>query len=196
MSGITSFIKRRTLITLAFVILAVSLTVGSIALTQAQYKETAPSPVVNDIKPGDVEGTIEETPSGNAKTEVKVKNTGNVYEYVKLTYTVNWINSDGSVYGKSIPQAGIDYTVSYNFSTTGWGRASDGIFYYKTAIAPNSTTASLIRELKPVSGKTPTGCRLDVKIIAEVIQSMPTTVVTSRWASGVSSVNSGRLVLK
>ena len=63
----------------------------------------------------------------------------------------------------------------------------DGYYYYTTPVAPNETTKPLIKTVIPVDSKTPEGYWLNVEILGDAIQSLPTTAVESSW--GVTVTN-------
>lgn len=184
--------KRKVVLIVLSAVVILGVAAG---ITVAAYKQQSAS-VTNSILPADVTSEVEETPAGNAKTNVKLRNTGTVDTYLRAKIVINWVK-DGQVYGKATPVQGVDYTVSYNLTSTGWGKGADGFYYYRTAVAPGAATAVLINSIKPVTGKAPAGCTLKVDIIGSAIQSKPTSAVVSMWNTGVSSVNgSGLLVLK
>ena len=98
-----------------------------------------------------------------------------------------------------------EYTIDYQLSTTQgagcWIEGADGFYYWTSPVlsydedADNCYTGVLINSCKAKNSKTiGTGADevtyyLTVEIIGSGIQSVPTTVVTEEWSSGVSGVS-------
>lgn len=114
---------------------------------------------------------VEETFNGSVKSEVVIKNTGNVDAYFRATYTVNWVkdgtqNGTPVVYPKA-PAEGTDYTVSLNNQ---WINYGDGYYYWIAAeVAPNATSPVFIHNLTD-NNTAPEGYHLQVTVLAEALQ--------------------------
>lgn len=151
-------------------------------------------PIQNLFDPSEVTTKVEETFEGGEKTNVSIKNTGDIEAYIRAAVVITWKDADGNVYGQA-PVAGEDYTIMYA-TDTGWKMASDGFWYYTTPVAVDANTGYLIISCTDL-GNAPEGYFLSVEIIGSGIQSKPDHVVTTVWSSGVSRVNSdATLVIK
>lgn len=151
------------------------------------YNNAFTDTIVNTFFPGDISAEIIEEFDGEIKEHVVIKNTSERSKaYIRAYYVVSWKDADGNVYPQK-PVAGEDYTYRMG-SNTNWDfDTSDGYGYYALPVAPGASTPDFIRELKPVAGRAPAGYHLEVDIIAEAIQSNPTSVVESEWGVTVSS---------
>ena len=141
----------------------------------------------NTFQVGNSGTNIVEELDGAQKKSVQVKNTGSVTSYVRAKLVMNWVDGDGNV---SAAPVGI----SVNYDTAKWF-VQDGIYYYKTPVAPGAKTSNLLTDPidEPENGK-PDGCHLEVTVLAESIQAAPSEAVTSTW--GVSVDGSGSLTAK
>ena len=89
---------------------------------------------------------------------------------------------------------GTDYTMTMS-SGTAWIKGSDGYYYYTSPVAADDTTGVLISSCTEKTEKAPAGYRLSVEIIAEAIQSVPTTTVGDVWGSVASVDSNGTLIV-
>ena len=136
-----------------------------------------------------VSGAIVET--GKAKTNVKIKNTGDTAAYIRVDVIVNWTSEDGSRVWAMDPVRDTDYEISYNLDD-GWFEGSDGFYYYSRAISPDTLTNVLIEHAALKNGVTaPIGTDntqyyFSIEIIASAIQSTPTSTVFEQWGVNVN----------
>ncbi len=131
---------------------------------------------------------------GNVKTNVRIKNTGEVQSYIRVAVVITWMSEDESKVTARKPIEGTDYEIAYT-KDTNWEKGSDGYWYYTVPVNVGSETTNLIE--KCVCTTTPPdGYYLSVEIVASSIQSSPTKVVKDQWDSGVSDVNGTTLVIK
>ncbi len=125
--------------------------------------------LINQFIVGEVEATIAETFDGNTKSNVTVKNNGNVPALMRAKVVVNWVETvtvDGETqYNVIANPAGHTASISYN--TTNWQLLSDGYYYYKGYVAAGASTEALITEAKATAGTT---YQLQVEVLAEAIQ--------------------------
>lgn len=147
---------------------------------------------------------VQETINGNQKTNVMIQNTGDIKAYIRAAVVVTWQDENGNVLGEK-PVEGTDYTITYNLSSQQgaerWIRGADGFFYWTSPVksddedSGNCTTDILISNCEALRSRTVnTGegavtYSLTVEIIGSGIQSVPTSVVTDKWSSGVSGVS-------
>lgn len=142
------------------------------------------------------------------KTDVCVKNTGEVQSYIRAAVVVTWMSADRTQVTAQKPVAGKDYEIVYanegdagSDDTTGnatdWELGIDGYWYYKIPVNVGGSTQNLIKRCTLKSGVTPPeGFYLSVEIVASAIQSTPSNVVAAQWNSGIDTVNGTTLVLK
>ena len=176
--------NKKLIVLLAALALTACVVIGT---TVAYLVDTA-GPVKNIFQPTKVECSIDEKFEEDVKTDVKVNNIGDVDAYIRVAIVVTWQDDDGNVYANA-PVLGTDYTIELNLNNTNWVQNGD-YYYYTKPVAVGGSTEVLIKECKPVEGKTPDGYGLNVEILAEAIQSEPAEAVKESW--GVS-VNDGTL---
>ena len=159
---------------------------------------TSDGPLTNIFKPSKVTTEVDEDFNGDVKSNVSIQNTGDIDAYIRAAVVITWQDEHGNVYGqmpKTDPDCThgegctCDYTISYNLND-GWEKAADGFYYWTSPVAPDGFTGILIQECKPVEGKAPSGYYLTVEILGSGIQSVPTSVVTEEWESGVAGIKS------
>lgn len=179
---------NKRIVTLLSLVLLLALAVGgTLAFIVAKSGD-----VNNTFEPGRVSCAIHENGTNGAanfdgvtKTNVAVKNTGNIKAYIRAAVVVNWQDSQGNIYPKA-PVADEDYTISINeemqqsndqsnFTTGKW--VKNGDYYYWNnpvlSVEENATkcfTGILIKSCKPVEGETPEGYHLVVEVLASAIQ--------------------------
>lgn len=198
-STINHFKKSAAL--LIAMVLIVTLGVGS---TLAYLIDTS-SEVTNTFLPSEVTCEVHETFDGTKKSNVYIQNVkdddglSDTEAYIRAAIVGTWKDAvGGNVYGQK-PVAGTDYTITLTNTTQkadAWVKGADGYYYWTSPVPVGEFTGVLITSCTPVDGKEPDGYHLSVEIIAEAIQSEPSTAVTSSWTSGVSSVNGTTLVIK
>jgi len=115
---------------------------------------------------------IEESFDGTTKSNVKVKNTGDIDAYIRAEVIVTWQNANGDVYSEkpvpvSVDNPEGDYTISID--NQNWFK-KDGYYYHKNIVAKSAMTEILITSCQPVAGKAPEGYSLTVEIIGSGIQ--------------------------
>ncbi len=181
---------------LASLLLVVGVTVGG----TLAYIVADSGPVENTFTPSVVTTYVEEDIESNVKKDVKIKNTGDTTAYIRAAVVVTWQDEAGNVLGEK-PVENEDYTIDYVLAS-GWVQGADGFYYWTSPVLSDDEdseecyTGVLINSCAPVEDKTPDGYSLAVEIIGSGIQSVPDTVVTEEWSSGVSSVNDGKLTIK
>ena len=143
------------------------------------FLKTYKGPLVNEFASSYVTSEVVEEFDNKVKSNVQIRNTGDIDAYIRAAVIVTWKDEKENVYPKT-PVAGTDYTIA--FSDIGWDiNTSDGYYYYTTPVAPNETTKPLIKTVIPVDEKTPEGYGLSVEILSDAIQSLPTKAVVDSW---------------
>lgn len=158
-------------------------------------------PVTNTFTPASVTTQVEEEFNGTTKSDVKIKNTGNIPAYIRAAVIVNWADDKGNVSGTPVKDS--DYVMDLNIDTgtttnAPWFKGSDGYYYCKTAVksvkqdTKNCYTPVLIKScIKATGAQAPAGYDLQVTILADGIQSAPADAVRQAW--GVTVDSSGQL---
>lgn len=128
---------------------------------------------------------IEETTDNGEKSSIQIRNTGTATSYVRVKLVMNWVSDDG----KTISGEPVNIDVKYD--TTKWFE-QDGIYYYKTPVAPGKTTDNLLQKDKSITEPTdkPEGYHLEVTVLAESIQAAPSQAVTASWGVDVDPATS------
>lgn len=175
--------KKLLLIAIA-VLIAVACTTGG---TLAYLMAGTPS-VDNTFRPVYVSCSVEEQFDGVTKTDVKIKNTGDINAYIRATFVVMWVADNGSVLGDK-PVLGTDYTIDYG--SANWLQGSDGFYYYNVPVSAGDTTAILLDKVI-LKGEAPEGYSLTVHVAATAIQAEPAAAVTEAW--GVQLNSNGSLI--
>ena len=163
-------VSKRTLITL----IAVALLLLTAAGTTLAYLKDNTVTVQNIFQPGKVSCAVVENgqvyPANavnvSSKSDVTIRNTGNVPAFIRATILVTWKSANGTVYAAK-PVAGEDYTLELN--TAAWTRDADGFYYCQSGVEPNAETARLIKSANQRRSG-PEGYTLSVEILAEAIQ--------------------------
>lgn len=160
-------------------------------------------PVTNTFTPASVTTQVEEEFNGQTKSNVRIKNTGDIDAYIRVAVIVNWADAQGNVYGEK-PVERTDYTISYNKTVQAdggqWIEGSDGYWYYTKPVAPSTEnnpqyTGVLINSCTQTGTAPAEGYALQVTILADGIQSEPADAVTEAWKV-VKVDNNGNLTAK
>ena len=188
--------KKIVIITAAVLLLTVA--VG----TTLAFVFTNTDPVENTFTPSKVACAVVENGSetentgnivytGDVKTNVMIKNTGDTDAYIRVAVVVSWKNKDGTKVWAHAPAA-TDYTVEYDL-TNGWEKGADGYYYYKAAVNPKALTSVLINNATqnvtgPV-GTDGTQYYLSIEIVASAIQAngMGATSAQEAWVKAVET---------
>ena len=168
-------------------------------------------PVKNTFTPSKVTTEVYEELSDSTKSNVKIKNTGDTTAYIRAAVVITWQDEAGNILGEK-PVAGADYAIEYTDTdeqgADHWIKGADGFYYWTSPVksddedAKGCYTGALIRnctakKTKTIgSGTDAVTYYLTVEIIGSGIQSVPTSVVTEEWSSGVSGVSGDTLTIK
>lgn len=146
------------------------------------YLASRPDPITNEFVPANVSCEIDETFENGVKSDVSIRNTGNVPAYIRAIVVVNFQNSNGEVLATA-PEEGKDYTVIW--AKSGWIKGSDGFWYYSSAVAPGKNTTDLIESAGVITA--PESFALNIRVIASAIQAEPAEAVNQAWNVSVSN---------
>ena len=174
-------ISKKLLITAVGMLLIIGTAVGG---TLAYiFSKTPEAP--NSFTPVLVSCSVEESFDGETKSDVKIKNTGDIAAFVRATFVVTWTNDSGEVHSAS-PIESTDYTVT--LGSPKWTKGSDGFYYYSNSVMPSEVTDIFISSISP-SATAPNGYKLSVQIVATAIQSEPAEAVNEAWGATVQGTN-------
>lgn len=175
------FRSRKATVLLASLALMICLIISG----TTAYLIATDTPITNIFNPSEVTSTVNETFDGDAKSNVTIKNTGDIEAYIRAAVVVTWKDAEnGNIYGQK-PAAGTDYSITFN--TNDWFLGTDGFWYCKAPVAAGGSTPVLISSCAPVDGKTPAGYGLNAEILGSAIQSVPAKVVQDNWGVTVGS---------
>lgn len=172
-------ISKKLLISLICAFVAVCLaTGGTIAYILTNTEEAE-----NTFEPVFVSCQVNESFNGITKSNVNVKNTGDISAYIRATFVVMWVSDSGSVYSSS-PVENEHYSIV--MGSAKWTKGSDGFYYYSSPVSAGQSTDYLISSVNQISDG-PEGYHLSVHIAATAIQSTPYNVVNEAWGAVVQS---------
>ena len=160
------------------------------------YLVTSTNSVTNTFTPASVSTEVNEDFDGITKSNVTIKNTGNIDAYIRATVVVNWASdseTEKNVVSGIVPNEGTDYTIDWTM--VNWVKVGD-YYYYTQKVAAKGETKQLFTDCKLKEGVTPpSGYHLQVTILADGIQAEPVHVVADVWkdvkvgANGLEKVN-------
>lgn len=162
--------KRSGILLAAVIVLLAGAVGGTWAFLVAQSE-----PVQNNFTYAHVSCTINEKFENGVKSDVTIKNTGDIPAYIRARIVVTWKDTSGNV--SAVPVENTDYTITFN--TTDWTQQGD-YWYCKTAVDAGGETPVLIIKCEK-KGTAPDGYDLSVEILADAIQSEPASAVTEAW---------------
>lgn len=157
------------------------------------YLVDSTDPVTNTFTPASVSTEVNEDFDGITKSNVTIKNTGDIDAYIRVAVVVNWADKDGNVYGGAVPtdkgdKKDYDLTLKAN---NGWIKGADGYYYYIHPVAPKESTTAIFEDITQLTDDPAEGYGLQITILADGIQSEPGTTVVSVWKS-VTDVNTDK----
>lgn len=173
---------KRGLTPLAAVALLAALIV-SVCGTLA-WLTTRTQAITNTFTPAAPSIVVEETFGNQTKSDVKIKNTGEVNSYIRVALIPTWQDDKGNPVG--VPASLSDLNITLN--ETDWLNIGD-YYYCKTAIVPSEKTPVLIQT---ATVKTPNGYHMNLQILADAIQAEPNDAVTDTW--GITLDSSGTII--
>lgn len=128
------------------------------------YLATQTAQVQNTFEPAYVRSEVNETFDNKVKSNVTIKNTGNVSAYIRAAIVVTWKDAEG----RTMPQ--VPGTDDYEMATgSEWTKVGD-YYYYNKSVAADASTTNLIVTCKPTKHYDD-GRKLCVEVIGSAIQS-------------------------
>lgn len=153
------------------------------------YLVDSTDPVTNTFTPAHVSTEVNEDFDGITKSNVTIKNTGDIDAYIRAAVIINWADANGNVYGGGTPVEGTDYTAPV--LQNGWIKVGD-YYYYTSAVPAGSSTGTLFAPIEQLKTCKDTNYGLQVTILADGIQAEPVHVVADVWKD--VRVDGGKLV--
>lgn len=176
--------KRKRIIALLVGVILLAGTVGTLAWLSVT------GVLVNQFGIGSVTPSVQETLSGNVKSNVKAENTGAAPAYIRAAVDIYWQDATSGARLWEEPQAGTDYEIAWSVadasgvnSASSWVKASDGFYYWTSPVAPNKETGVLITSVKEL--KATEGRNLVVDVSTQAVQSAPDEAVHEVWGCTV-----------
>lgn len=169
--------KRKSFIVLFSLALILLFAVGG----TIAYIVTSTNDVKNTFEPAQVACEVEEQFDGNVKSDVKIRNTGDINAYIRAAVIITWKDSDGNISAVA-PVAGTDYNIIYQLGD--WIKGSDGYYYFKNPVAAGAVTGTALIdscELLESCNRPGDNYDLSVEILADAIQSTPDNAVEESW---------------
>ena len=172
--------KRKRIIALLVGVILLAGTVGTLAWLSVT------GVLVNQFGIGSVTPSVQETLSGNVKSNVKAENTGTAPAYIRAAVDIYWQDATSGARLWEEPQAGTDYEIAWSVadasganSASSWVKASDGFYYWTSPVAPNKETDVLIASVTEF--KATEGRNLVVDVSTQAVQSVPDDAVREAW---------------
>lgn len=155
------------------------------------YLVDSTDPVTNTFTPAHVSTEVNEDFDGITKSNVTIKNTGDIDAYIRAAVIINWASDkEVGVVSGTAPKEGTDYTIDWTM--VNWVKVGD-YYYYTQKVAAKGETKQLFTDCKLKEGVTPpSGYHLQVTILADGIQAEPVHVVADVWKD--VRVDGGKLV--
>lgn len=121
------------------------------------------------------------TNTGGIKTDITVKNTGNVPAFVRVYLVWNWST------GTNV--AGAPSSAPAITLRPGWLKGSDGAYYYTQPVQPDEQTgilcdAIVLTETTAANGDT---VQRQLTVLAEAVQANPERAVQEAWRATVTN---------
>lgn len=170
--------KKISRLTITLLILTV-LMFGGIVYA---YISTTTDSVKNVFEPSFVSCVASESLNGTVKSNVTVQNTSDISAYVRIKLVTYRVNANGD------PIGGIAKIPRFILGS-GWF-AKDGIYYYKSPVAPDALPANPLigtPGINLVSYTDADGGKQVIEVMAEAIQSVPARAVTEAWGVSVGA---------
>lgn len=146
--------------------------------------------LVNQFGIGSVTPSVQETLSGNVKSDVKAKNTGSAPAYIRAAVDIYWQDATSGARMWEDPQADTDYEIVWSVadvsganSPSTWVKASDGFYYWTSSVVPGAETGVLIASVTEL--KTTGDRNLVVNVSTQAVQSVPDDAVHEAWNCAV-----------
>ena len=179
--------KKRFFTNFLLVLAILAVVGGSAAVIAYMFRETQVE--TNELIPAEVSCSVYETFNGTEKSNITVKNTGNIDAYIRVRLVSYWVNEDGNVAPKSS-------AVISNFTPDeNWIKGSNNTYYYTAKVPAGNSTFDLLDGDSITLEPADDGTTQVIDVFAEAIQAEPAEAVTNSWTEVVVT-SDGNLALK
>ena len=167
------------------VMAALVLAVVGVAVSGVIAWLSTTSTVSNTFELGTVNPTVQETFENDTKSDVFIKNEGNVPIYVRAQVNIYWVDADGNQLWDQ-PVAGEDYTLTQNIDGSKWLKSEvDGFYYWTEPLDADRQTTNLIDSLTWTDSGN--GRTLVCDIAVQGVQAEPAEAVQEAWGVTVEN---------
>lgn len=173
---------RVTAIVMATVLLLALAIGGTVA-----WLSTKDTPITNTFTPSKVACEVTEHFDGTVKSDVNVKNTGDINAFIRVKLVTYRTNGKGQHIGGTAELP--EFKLSDNWV---W---YDGYYYYKLPVAAGGTPVTNLTDSMTLKGNydDADGGHQAIDVMAEAIQSVPQDAVQAAW--GLSIDTNGNLIV-
>lgn len=146
-------------------------------------------PLVNTFDPSKVTCEVQEKFDGKVKSDVNVKNTGDIDAFIRVKLVTYRTNDAGQHIGgtAALPQ----FTLGANWVEY------NGYYYYTLPVAPGDKPATKLTDSMTLTENydDADGGHQSIDVMAEAIQSVPEAAVKAAWGTGFSIGTDGSLIV-
>ena len=163
--------KKTGTLFLSLLLVATMVVGGTLA-----YLFTNTEPVENIFTPSYVSCSVREEFNGTTKSNVNVRNDSDINAYIRVKLVTYRVNAANQHIG------GIADLPTFTLGA-GWVKHTDGYYYYTQPVAPGASPAANLTDSMTLTGvyNDADGGKQVVEVMAEAIQSVPTSAVVSAW---------------
>ena len=146
-------------------------------------------PLVNTFDPSKVTCEVQEKFDGKVKSDVNVKNTGDIDAFIRVKLVTYRTNDAGQHIGgtAALPQ----FTLGANWVEY------NGYYHYTLPVAPGDKPATKLTDSMTLTENydDADGGHQSIDVMAEAIQSVPEAAVKAAWGTGFSIGTDGSLIV-
>lgn len=143
------------------------------------YLFTKTDPVNNHFTPSYVDCTVTESFNGTTKTDVNVRNDGDINAYIRVKLVTYRVNNQGQHIG------GLAQIPTFTLGTN-WYEFK-GYYYYTLPVAPGEKPAyNLTNSMTLTKYSDSDGGKQVVEVMAEAIQSVPAEAIGDAWGVSIA----------
>ena len=176
--------KRSLVLVVSVLVLLLAVAGGTLAWLTAQDS------VANTFTPAHVSCAVMENFDGETKSNVNVKNTGDIPAYIRVRLVTYRVNDAGQHIGGTA-------TIPPFTPGTNWVKYGEYYYYTLPVAAGEKPETQLIGEsgITLRSYNDADGGKQVIEVMAEAIQSVPENAVKAAWGAGFSIGADGSLIV-